>query len=152
MDLCEFHKLPIMKSKIYLLILIAIPLITFSCKKWRPENRIVGSWRLFEMEKKRLFSNDRVITGYESGVFIFNENFTATYTDASGTLTGTWDMRNRNGADGGRTVFIVHLYDFSRNIVLDWYFDDVHFRDSGDKLFAFIDGRSYTYRYDFRKQ
>jgi hypothetical protein len=144
-----------MKSKLYLLPLLFFLIINTSCKKWLPENRIVGSWRLVDVEKKRLFSNESILTGYESGIFVFNDNGTTDYTDANGQMTGTWTMRKRRGGGEGediQTVLIVHLHDFANNRLLDWYFDRVDFRNSGDKLFTFIDGVSYTYRYDFRKQ
>jgi len=132
-----------------------------SCKKWLPENRIVGNWKLVSVDKKYLFSSDRVTTGYESGIFVFNDNGTASYTDASIQMLGNWTMRDQhdgyydsNGTwhDNATTIFTVRLYNFSANRVLDWYFTSIDFRSSGDKLIAFIDGASYTYKYDFRKQ
>jgi hypothetical protein len=150
-----------MKSKLYLLSFTLLVLVFTSCKKWRAENRIIGTWRLVEVEKKRLFSNENLQTGYESGLFVFNENGSATFTDAAGVMSGTWSMRRLNDGfydsdnnwhSDGRTVFIVHLYDFSANRVIDWYFDRIDFRWSAQKLFAYADGSAYTYRYDFRKQ
>jgi hypothetical protein len=144
-----------MKSKLYLLPFLFFLLISTSCKKWLPENRIVGNWRLVDVEKRRLFNNENILTGYESGIFVFNDNGTTTYTDAAGQMTGTWNMRKRRGGGDGddiQTVLVINLHDFNNNRLLDWYFDRVDFRSSGDKLMAFIDGVSYTYRYDFRKQ
>ncbi len=150
-----------MRIKLYLPVLLLAVLFFSSCKKWRPENRIIGSWKLVEVEKRRLFDKETIRVGYEPGTFVFNENGTATYTDASVQMTGSWEMRRENtgyyDADGnwqtnGKTVFRVRLYNFSANRVIDWYFDRIDFRNSGNKLFAFIDGASYNYRYDFRKQ
>jgi hypothetical protein len=150
-----------MKSKLYILALTLSLFVISSCKKWLPENRMVGTWRLVEVEKKRLFSNDNIATGYESGLFVFNDNGTATYTDAAGGMTGTWSMRrlsdgfydaDNNWHSEGKTILILHLFNFTSNRVIDWYFDRIDFRWSGSKLFAFVDGSSYTYRYDFRKQ
>jgi len=150
-----------MRIKLYLPVLILSILFFSSCKKWRPENRIIGSWKLVEVEKRRLFDKETIRVGYEPGTFVFNENGTATYADTSMQMTGSWEMRRENNgyydADGnwqtnGKTVFWVRLYNFTSNRVIDWYFDRIDFRSSGSKLFAFIDGASYTYRYDFRKQ
>ena len=150
-----------MKSKLYLIPLFLLLFFVSACKKWLPENRIVGTWRLVDAEKKRLFSTDGFTTGYEDGLFVFNENGTASYSDPSMQLDGTWSMRNVGGGyydsdnnwhDNARTVFLINLYNFPANQVLNLSFDRVDFRNGGRKMFAFIDGRSYTYRYDFRKQ
>jgi hypothetical protein len=150
-----------MRTKLYLPVLLLAVLFFSSCKKWRPENRIIGSWKLVEVEKRRLFDKETIRVGYEPGTFVFTENGTASYIDTSVQMTGSWEMRRENtgyyDADGnwqtnGKTVFRVRLYNFSANRVIDWYFDRIDFRNSGNKLFAFIDGASYNYRYDFRKQ
>ena len=52
-----------------------------SCRKNLPENRIVGSWKLVDVERKRLFSSETVTTGYESGTFTFFDNGMASFTD-----------------------------------------------------------------------
>lgn len=150
-----------MKSKLYIFSLALIFLALGSCRKWLPENRIVGTWRLVDVEKRRLLNSEELTTDYESGTFVFNNNGTAAFSDSAVQLDGTWSMRReRDGYyddDGdwnsdGRTILVVRLYNFSANKVLDWYFDRIDFRSSGDKLIAFMDGASYTYRYDFRKQ
>jgi len=154
-------KTAIMKSKFYLAIFVSSLILFASCKKWLPENRIVGSWKLVEAEKRRFLSSDRIYTGYENGVFSFNDNGTASYSDTSIQMSGNWNMREEhngyydsdgNWHDEARTVLTVRLYNFTANRVLDWYFDRIDFRSSGDKLFAFMDSPSYIYRYDFRKQ
>jgi hypothetical protein len=152
-----------MKPKL-LMAVCAMLLFSFllsSCTKNLPENRIVGNWRLVDVERKRLFDTDNITTGYEQGLFTFFENGSASYADASGTLNGNWNMRKANtgyyDSDGNwqsdtRTIFIINLHDFVNNRVIDLFFDRIDFRWSGDKLFAYIDGASYTYRYDFRRQ
>lgn len=152
-----------MQSKLYSFSFIALLVLSLSsCKKWLPENRIEGSWRLTEVEKRRAFGNERINSGYESGVFRFNENGTASYTNATDTMQGNWQMRTQNGpgyydSDGNwqtdsRQVLIIKLYDFNSNRVIDWYFDHFDFRSSGRRLFAFIESPSYNYRYCFSKQ
>ena len=150
-----------MNSKLYSILLIVVLPLFFSCKKWLPENRIVGSWKLVDVERRRTFDNETIVTGYENGTFVFLESGSATYDDATRQMTGTWSMRRQDGGymDGNgnwhsedRTILIVHLYNFLQNQVIDWYFDRLDFRNEGNKLFTYIDGANYTYRYDFRKQ
>lgn len=149
-----------MKAQFYLSIVLAIILFT-SCRKWLPENRIVGSWKLVDADKKRWFESEDFTTGYESGTFTFSDNGVAIYVDANLQMSGTWSMRQRGGGyydgdgtwqDGTRTEFDVDLYNFPQNRVLNWDFDNIDFRNSGDKLFAYYNGAGYNYRYDFRKQ
>jgi hypothetical protein len=150
-----------MKPKFYLAIFIASILLFASCKKWLPENRIVGSWKLFSVDKKYLFSSDRIYTGYENGLFVFNDNGTATYSDTSIQMNGSWIMREEHDGyydgDGnwhqdGRTILTIRLYNFAVNRIVDWYFNSIDFRSSGEKLISFMDSPSFTYKYDFRKQ
>src|SRR5689334_22502745 len=118
-----------MKSKLYFLSFILLLFTISSCKKWMPENRIVGTWRLVDTEKRRLFDRDDVNTGYENGLFTFYDNGTSMYKEGSLQLDGNWEMRKSrryNNADGDveeRTIFIIRLHNFSANIILDWYFD-----------------------------
>ena len=63
-----------MNSKLYSILLIVVLPLFFSCKKWLPENRIVGSWKLVDVERRRTFDNETIVTGYENGTFVFLEN------------------------------------------------------------------------------
>lgn len=150
-----------MKSTFYFAIFSSLLLLLTSCQKWLPQTRIVGSWKLAQTEKRRLLNSDRIYTGYEGGVFVFNDDGTASYSDASIQMNGSWDIRRISGGysdsegnwhDESRATLIIHLYNFSANRVLDWYFDRTDFRSSGDRLIAFMDPPGYTYKYDFRKQ
>jgi hypothetical protein len=150
-----------MKSKLYLLLILLTVILSSSCKKWLPENRIVGSWKLVDAEKKRFLDSDDFTTGYEPGTFVFNDNGTATYVDPNVQLNGSWSMHRRGGGyydengtwqDQSRTEFDVDMYNFPMNRALNWEFDDIDFRNSGDKLFGYMYGAGYRYRYDFRKQ
>lgn len=150
-----------MKLKFYPFFILSLLLLFSSCKKWLPENRVVGSWQLIDAEKRRFLSNQSFSTGYESGVFTFYDNGDATYRDAAGSMTGSWNMRQTDGGyydqDGNwqsqkRTDMLIQLYDFRSNRVIDWYFDYIDFRNSGGRLIGFINGASYNYRYYFRKQ
>ena len=150
-----------MKSKFYPFFVLSLLLFFSSCKKWLPENRVVGTWQLVDAEKRRPFSNQSFTTGYETGIFTFYDNGDATYRDAAGTMTGSWNMRDIDGGyydqEGNwqsqrRTDMLIKLYDFRSNRVLDWYFDYIDFRTSGNRLIGFVNGANYNYRYYFRKQ
>ena len=100
-------------------------------------------------------------TGYETGVFTFYDNGDATYRDAAGSMMGSWNMRDIDGGyydqEGNwqsqrRTDMLIKLYDFRSNRILDWYFDYIDFRTSGNRLIGFVNGANYNYRYYFRKQ
>ena len=66
---------------IYSFFLFSI-IVFSSCSKLDPETKLAGNWKLDDVVKKRLFNNDHLTTGYEAGLFTFNENGTATYTDS----------------------------------------------------------------------
>jgi hypothetical protein len=150
-----------MKSTFYFAIFSSILVVLISCQKWLPQNKIVGSWNLEKAEKRRFLNSDRIFTGYESGIFVFNDDGTASYLDTAIQMNGSWDMRrilggyadsDGNWHDESRTALIIHLYNFNANRILDWYFDNIDFRISGDRFIAFMDPPGYNYKYDFRKQ
>ncbi|MFT3843895.1 MAG: hypothetical protein QM725_02490 [Lacibacter sp.] len=150
-----------MKSKLYPLSFLLILFLLSSCKKWLPENRIVGSWKVTNAEKRRFLTKELILTGYENGVFNFYENGTASFTDTTGSMTGNWSMRKVDGgyydADGNwqsnsRTDLLIKLFNFNTNRYIEWYFDNIDFRSSGYQLTGFIYGANYNYRYYFRKQ
>jgi hypothetical protein len=150
-----------MNPKFYPLFILLISTLLSSCKKWLPENRIVGNWKLIDIEKRRPFNNETLTSGYERGTFTFYENGTASFSDTSGSMNGNWNMRTEQhgyyDSDGNwqtqnRTVLIVKMYNFNNNKVIDWYFDEVQFRSSGGRMQAFIEGANFRYCYNFRKQ
>ena len=137
---------------IYPLLLITSSLFA-SCGKWLPENRIVGNWKLVEVEKRSLFNKKAIATGYEDGTFAFYDGETADYSDAVGNMSGNWRIRseyyNQNEA---RNTFTLRLYNFNANRVIDWEFDRIDFRNSGKRLVAFMQRSGYEYRYEFRRE
>nr|WP_294906866.1 hypothetical protein [uncultured Lacibacter sp.] len=151
-----------MQSKLYTLFLFAFLITTLgSCRKWLPENRLEGSWQLTELQKRRPLNNENVPSAYQSGTFTFLEDRTARYTDAGTIMQGSWEIRSVSNSyidrEGNRqtetkNVLWIKLYDFSSNRVIDWYFDRFDFRSSGQRLFAFMDGSGYDYRYCFSKR
>jgi hypothetical protein len=152
-----------MYQKLYSPFFLFVLVMGFSsCKKWLPENRIEGSWQLTELQKRRPFGNETLSSDYKTGRFTFFEDRTARYSDANGAMQGSWEIRKVNDGgytdsdgnwqSGDRQVLWIKLYDFSSNRVIDWYFDRFDFRSSGQRLFAFMEGSGYNYRYCFSKE
>src|SRR5687768_9955736 len=133
-------------------LLVITSFLFVSCGKWIPENRVVGNWKLVEVEKRRLFDKTTISTGYENGTFFFHDGETAQYSDAIGNMNGNWRIRSEYYAENAtRNTFTLRLYNFNANRVIDWEFDRIDFRSSGKKLIAFMQRSGYEYRYEFRK-
>ena len=137
---------------IYPLLLITSFLFA-SCGKWLPENRIVGNWKLVEVEKRSLFNKKAISTGYENGTFAFYDGETADYSDVVGNMSGNWRIRSEYyNQNETRNTFTLRLYNFNANRVIDWEFDRIDFRNSGKRLVAFMQRSGYEYRYEFRRE
>jgi len=138
-----------MKSSI--LILVFISSIGISCRK-NFEDRIIGEWKLVSSYRQRTFDRDHFITGYETGVFSFNDNGTARYISTTDTLNGTWDADRYSTGDGTYRELTVQLFNFPRNQYLAWEFDNFNFRDNWNEIRA----REFSYSndrvYEFRRQ
>ena len=112
-----------------------IILLFFSCGK-RIEDRLIGEWKLDVAYKKELFGRDYFQTGYEHGVFTFFESSVATYISGQDTLSGYWrsDYWNRYDASNDETRRVKYLEvfvaNFNRNKIINWRFDEFHFRNS----------------------
>ena len=148
----EMEKL-LMKQTL-LLSLILVTIIS-SCSK-RIEDRIVGSWKLRSSYKQKTFDRDHFTTGYESGVFTFNENGTAGYTSVTDTLTGYWNADRYTINTGSDTKSLRHLkvelVNYLQNRFLFWEFDDFNFRNTWKIIRAEEYSLSYTHVYEFQRQ
>jgi hypothetical protein len=153
-DFCSLNIKPSAMKLFYLLLLTT--LFLSSCRKWQPQSRIVGEWKLTDAERRRFLDYDNITTGYENGRFIFNESGSAEYREGTLVMTGNWFIRNRQGvfvednATNERNELVIRLNGGGRN--LDWWFDDVNFGLSGNRMRAFIYSGSPNYRYLFEKQ
>ena len=141
------------------MLLCTATIIFFSCAKLNPERKIVGTWKLDDVVKKKFLSGDHLITGFEPGTFTFSNNGNATYKDTI-TLTGYWDMRyeDRSYYDGNgdyhqnnNLVLRIKLVNFTANRFIDWEFDDTQFKRSSDRLDGFIYTGFASYQYSFRR-
>ncbi len=151
-----------MQSKLYSFLLYLLFILFTSCSKQLvPEERLTGTWKLAEAERKKPFNTETIITGYENGVFKFNQNSTATYTDVAGMLSGNWIMKRSDNATvnalgkletESKVMLSIKLYNYPANRLIDWLFDNFDFKDSGKKLLVKMEGAGYEYRYWFVKQ
>jgi len=140
--------------KIHLLLPLVITLFFFGCSK-RLEDRIVGSWKLQSSYKQKAFDRDHFTTGYESGVFTFNDNGTATYASSTDTLTGNWhaDKYYSGGSEGSQLRHLkIEMVNFLQNRFLFWEFDDFSFRNSWQTIRAEEFSLSYSRIYEFGRQ
>ncbi len=146
---------------IYPLVLLSTILIALSsCAKLDPESKIDGTWKLNDVVKRRFLNNDHLTTGYEAGLFRFEKNGNASYTDTI-TMNGSWNMHyeyrtvyDGNGQyhDENNLVLRIRLANFAANRFIDWEFDDARFKRSSDRLDGFIYSASSSYQYSFRRQ
>jgi hypothetical protein len=139
-----------------LLPLLLLTIAFTSCRKWQPENKILGDWKLVDAERRRFLDNDNITTGYESGVFTFFDNGTLEYREGNLLMTGSWWMRTRNDFGNGdgndqRNELSMRLANFQANRQLEWFFDDVNFGLSDRRMRAFIRWGSPNYRYVFER-
>jgi hypothetical protein len=144
---------------IYPLVLLSTVFIS-SCKKWDPESKLVGTWKLDDIVKRKFLNNSHLHSGYEPGLFTFNENGTVTYKDTL-TMQGNWSMHReyRSYYDGNgdyqtknNLVLRIFLANFAANRVIDWEFDDIDYKRSNDRLDGFIYSAFSSYQYSFRRQ
>jgi hypothetical protein len=150
-----------MKHIYPLVLLSTISIIVFSsCAKLDPERKMAGTWKLDDVVKRRFLNHDHLTTGYEAGLFRFEENGNATYTDTL-TMTGNWDMHyeyrpyydgNGDYHEDNNLVLRIRLVNFAANRFIDWEFDDTKFKRSSDRLDGFIYSAASSYQYSFRRQ
>lgn len=119
---------------------LTITILFFSSCSKTYEDHLIGKWRLNDSYRQRLFDRDGFQTGYESGVFILNENGTATYTSTTDTLNGYWnaDRYTSYYDDESRTYrhLQLNLVNFTQNKFINWSFDDFKYKDSRDRIKA----------------
>lgn len=121
-----------------LLLLLLSSTLFISCRR-QVEDRIFGQWKLDQSFRRDFLDRDYFTTGYEDGVFTFNESGTASYTSATDTLTGYWeaDFYNRGYYDGNgnwqnqRHKYLrIYLVNFQANQVFNLNLDEFNFRNN----------------------
>ncbi|MDX1955596.1 MAG: hypothetical protein SFU20_08670 [Chitinophagaceae bacterium] len=135
-----------------LLLLLLFSTLFISCRR-QVEDRIFGQWKLDQSFRRDFLDRDYFTTGYEDGVFTFNESGTASYTSATDTLTGYWeaDFYNRGYYDGNgdwqnqRQKYLrIYLVNFQANEVFNLNLDEFNFRNNWNC----IRGTQYSYGRD----
>lgn len=135
-----------------LLILLFSSLLFVSCRR-QVEDRLFGQWRLEQSFRRDFFDRDQFETGFEDGIFTFNESGTASYISATDTLTGYWeaDFYNNGYYDGNgnwqnrREKFLrINLVNFQTNKVFNLDLDEFHFLNN----WRWIRGTQYSYGRD----
>lgn len=135
-----------------LLLLLLFSTLFISCRR-QVEDRIFGQWKLDQSFRRDFLDRDYFTTGYEAGVFTFNESGTASYTSATDTLTGYWeaDFYNRGYYDGNgdwqnsRQKYLrIYLVNFQANQVFNLNLDEFNFRNNWNC----IRGTQYSYGRD----
>lgn len=151
-----------MKKTLLILSIFSLIVTSLGCRKilGPREDRLNGSWQLRYIERRNFLSWNEVTNRYGSGTFTFYDDGYAFYEDNIGEMTGTWRLqRVRDGyynEDGDyqedlHDRFILRLYNFPDNRILDLEFDD--FRWKGRNQFvALYNTPTYKYRYDFRRR
>jgi hypothetical protein len=146
--------------KYLLLVLSATTVFLSSCSK-SLEERIVGSWQLEETWKKIPFGRDHFTTGYENGIFTFEENGNASYISPTDTLTGQWRSARHNAGyynsngewqSQGMKYLRISLVNFQQNKWLEWDFDDFHFHDTWQEIRAEQYSLSNDRVYEFERR
>jgi hypothetical protein len=137
--------------KQYLLCIVIISVVLSSCQK-NFEDRLIGNWKLVSSYRQKTFDRDHFITGYESGVFTFNENGTARYVSGPDTLNGIWNTDRYSTGDGSYRELKVELFNFLRNQYLFWEFDNFNFRDNRNEFRAREFSAGNDRVYEFRRQ
>jgi hypothetical protein len=137
-----------MKSNFYLLLLAPV-LFLSSCTKWLPNSQhdIVGNWKIQSVERQTSYGSELVYTGYENGVFYFNTNGNAQYSDSYGQMNGTWRMVSRSG-DGTNSLEL-RLYDYHGTDVIEWEFHTIN--RSGTRLIGYMSRYGNEYRFEFKR-
>ena len=154
-----------MKRNLLLSIFAAGILITASsCRKYVIEPvvpALSGRWYLQAVERYDSYKWQTIITGYESGTFIFKANGDVYYSDGLGSLRGSWNMYpvtdgyydgSGHYREGYHTVFSLNLYEAGNNSpAANWVFEDNDF-NGGDRFKAVYTKGSYTYEYNFVRE
>lgn len=151
-------------KKIYFAVLISCAFIIASgCSKdalKNYEDRIEGSWRLYEVDRIGFGSSSLPFT---EGRFSFSPGGKLVYTDMSGALfDGSWDMHrrtirgncdtdnngNRQCNDKNVRSLQITAINFQNRDVRTEYFDEIVFTGTNKfKAYIYLTSRTYVFRF-----
>ncbi len=122
---------------------------------------LTGKWYLQGVERYDGYKWQGISTGYENGTFVFYANGNVSYSDALGSLRGSWSMYPVTDGyydgyghyrEGYHNVFSLLMYESgNNNPAADWVFDDNDYNGGGSFKAVFTSG-SYTYEYTFVRE
>ena len=137
-----------MKPKFYYLFLAPVLLLA-SCTKWmpNPQQDIAGSWKIQSIERRTSYGSEPFFSGYEHGVFYFNNNGNAQYADSYGQMNGTWRLVSRS-YDGTNSLEL-RMYNYHGSDAIEWEFHSINL--SGSRMIGYMNKYGYEYRYEFRR-
>jgi hypothetical protein len=159
-----YSKHVIMKKNLLMVAVAVIVIMASSCRKYVVTPGIPalnGRWYLQSAERYDSYKWQTISTGYESGTFIFKTNGDVSYSDALGSLHGSWNMYpvtdgyydgNGHYSQGYHVVFSLRLYEpGNSNLAANWIFDDNSF-NGGSSFKANYNSGNYTYEYTFARE
>ena len=140
-------------KKIYITVIAFSHLLILGCSKdflKSYENRIVGTWRISDVNRVGLGGNSDNLP-FKEGSFIFNEDGSLIYTNLSGDVfKGSWDIRKKHTDNKTLQSLQITAVNFVGQNVLAEYYDDLNF--TGTNHFkANITSGLHTYVTHFRR-
>jgi len=152
------------KSLLFILSAGLIIMFASSCRKHVDApyaQPLTGRWYLQSAVRYDSYKWQPVSTVYEDGTFIFNANGNVSYSDALGSLRGSWSMypvtdgyydEYGHYTQGYHNVFSLVLYESgNNNPAANWVFDDNDY-DGGNSFRAFYTAGGYTWQYNFVRE
>ena len=149
------------RNLLFILSTALIVMFASSCKKFVDVSYtpvLSGRWYLQSVERYDAYKWQSVSTGYENGTFVFKSNGNVSYSDAIGSLYGSWSMYPVTDGyydgygryqQGYHNVFSLTLYeDGNSNPAGTWRFDENDY-NGGSSFKAVYTQGGYTYEYTF---
>ena len=121
-------------KKIYTPVILISFFILSACSKDYQE-RIVGDWRIDDIDRVGIGGSTGSLPFKEGGSFSFRDDGTMTYTNPSGSLfKGTWNIQKKvlSGDDNTNVYQSLQItaVNFTSQEILGEYYDDIDFRGS----------------------
>lgn len=132
-----------------------------SCSKTL-EDRMTGTWKLEEANRRIATGTSPFRTGYEEGLFRLDDNGLATYIEGADTLSGYWRAgkhnkgiyNNSEGTWQARDMryLLISVSNTQLHRTLEWKFDDIEFHSHNKGLRAEQYTLGFDRIYEFKKR
>jgi hypothetical protein len=139
-------------KNIYSLILLFSIIFLSACSKdsfKSYDKRIVGTWTIADVDRHGSGSDPSVLP-FREGQFTFNSDGSLVYVKAGVTYTGSWDVRKVSRGDDDCHVLEITAIDFTNQVVLGEYYNDIWFT-STDRFKTTVDDGRHSYTTHFRR-